>query len=120
MLTQEIAIVARVLIAFIFDPAQLMLLRVGFKLLARLPEQRTQQHAAVALMPHRHRRQPGRSAAALQRQQQRLALVVEMLRGQQPLIRLHRRRQRLIARRARRALHALLARVDLHAQHLAA
>ena len=81
--TQEIAVIAVVLVTFILNPAKTPMLRLGKQRFSRLAEQGTDLFGIGKTRPHRHGRQSCRAATALERQQKGFTLLVQVLRRDQ-------------------------------------
>ena len=85
LMTQGIATQAHIGITGIFDPLQAGLLRLIAQQGAGQIDQRAQQQHALTHITRRHATQTIQPAATGQRQQQRLELIIRMVRGQQSL-----------------------------------
>lgn len=84
---QEIALVLRIGIAGVVDPAHCMRLRIGRQVGACVAEQRAPQRARAERALRTHRRQSVRAGSAQRAQQEGFGLVVTVMRQCQPLTR---------------------------------
>ncbi|GAE50316.1 hypothetical protein XPU_1848 [Xanthomonas arboricola pv. pruni str. MAFF 311562] len=82
--TQEVAVVAGVGVAGIFDPLQTMCLRIRQHLGARVRQQGAPQHAGGEGTLRAHRGQAVRAGSAQCAQQEGFGLIVAMVRKRQP------------------------------------